>query len=139
MCNARVLSVTEDLIRRNAEHNDCVIFSLEELSLHQQEIERLEHLDRWCRDLKILYLQNNLIGKIGECSGLCSRGSWDPLGGRTFPWVVSLPDLEISMEEVGGIQGGGVLVDLLVCSWVFEKFAGEEGTPSGVCRSFTPR
>ncbi|XP_035305557.1 protein tilB homolog [Cricetulus griseus] len=56
--------VTEDLIRRNAEHNDCVIFSLEELSLHQQEIERLEHLDKWCRDLKILYLQNNLIGKI---------------------------------------------------------------------------
>ncbi|XP_063087129.1 dynein axonemal assembly factor 11 isoform X2 [Cavia porcellus] len=57
--------ITEDLIRRNAEHNDCVIFSLEELSLHQQEIERLEHIDKWCRDLKILYLQNNLIGKIG--------------------------------------------------------------------------
>lgn len=56
--------ITEDLIRRNAEHNDCVIFSLEELSLHQQEIERLEHIDKWCRDLKILYLQNNLIGKI---------------------------------------------------------------------------
>ena len=80
-CVTRVLSVTEDLIRRNAEHNDCVIFSLEELSLHQQEIERLEHIDRWCRDLKILYLQNNLIGKIGECSGLCSRGFWDPLDG----------------------------------------------------------
>ncbi|XP_034524521.1 protein tilB homolog isoform X2 [Ailuropoda melanoleuca] len=61
--------ITEDLIRRNAEHNDCVIFSLEELSLHQQEIERLEHIDKWCRDLKILYLQNNLIGKIG-CEGL---------------------------------------------------------------------
>ncbi|XP_045717268.1 dynein axonemal assembly factor 11 [Phyllostomus hastatus] len=62
--------ITEDLIRRNAEHNDCVIFSLEELSLHQQEIERLEHLDRWCRDLKILYLQNNLIGKIENVSRL---------------------------------------------------------------------
>lgn len=62
--------ITEDLIRRNAEHNDCVIFSLEELSLHQQEIERLEHLDRWCRDLKILYLQNNLIGKIENVSKL---------------------------------------------------------------------
>ncbi|XP_012925056.1 protein tilB homolog isoform X4 [Heterocephalus glaber] len=62
--------VTEDLIRRNAEHNDCVIFSLEELSLHQQEIERLEHIDKWCRDLKILYLQNNLIGKIENVSKL---------------------------------------------------------------------
>ncbi|TKC48845.1 hypothetical protein EI555_010831, partial [Monodon monoceros] len=61
---------TEDLIRRNAEHNDCIIFSLEELSLHQQEIERLEHVDKWCRDLKILYLQNNLIGKIENVSKL---------------------------------------------------------------------
>ncbi|XP_006155585.1 protein tilB homolog isoform X1 [Tupaia chinensis] len=65
-----VVEVTEDLIRRNAEHNDCVIFSLEELSLHQQEIERLEHIDQWCRDLKILYLQNNLIGKIENVSKL---------------------------------------------------------------------
>ncbi|KAM6215432.1 dynein axonemal assembly factor 11 [Rhynchocyon petersi] len=62
--------VTEDLIRRNAEHNDCIIFSLEELSLHQQEIEKLEHIDKWCRDLKILYLQNNLIGKIENVSKL---------------------------------------------------------------------
>ncbi|NXW95015.1 TILB protein, partial [Alopecoenas beccarii] len=57
-------SVTEDLVRRRAEHNDCEIFSLEEISLHQQEIEKLEHLDKWCRDLQILYLQNNLIPKI---------------------------------------------------------------------------
>ncbi|XP_074433958.1 dynein axonemal assembly factor 11-like isoform X4 [Larus michahellis] len=56
--------VTEDLVRRRAEHNDCEIFSLEEISLHQQEIEKLEYLDKWCRDLKILYLQNNLIPKI---------------------------------------------------------------------------
>ncbi|KFQ84290.1 Protein tilB, partial [Phoenicopterus ruber ruber] len=56
------LSVTEDLVRRRAEHNNCEIFSLEEIS--QQEIEKLEYLDKWCRDLKILYLQNNLIPKI---------------------------------------------------------------------------
>nr|XP_019579560.1 PREDICTED: protein tilB homolog [Rhinolophus sinicus] len=62
--------ITEDLIRRNAEHNECVIFSLEELSLHQQEIEKLEHIDKWCRELKILYLQNNLIGKIENVSKL---------------------------------------------------------------------
>ncbi|KAM4865566.1 dynein axonemal assembly factor 11 isoform 2-T2 [Thomomys bottae] len=62
--------ITEDLIRRNAEHNDCVIFSLEELSLHQQEIEKLEHIDKWCRELKILYLQNNLIGKIENVNKL---------------------------------------------------------------------
>ncbi|XP_049621585.1 dynein axonemal assembly factor 11 [Suncus etruscus] len=68
--DALSLGFTEDLIRRNAEHNDCIIFSLEELSLHQQEIERLEHIDKWCRDLKILYLQNNLIGKIENVSKL---------------------------------------------------------------------
>ncbi|NWH81376.1 TILB protein, partial [Piaya cayana] len=64
------LSVTEDLVRRRAEHNNCEIFSLEEISLHQQEIEKLEYLDKWCRELKILYLQNNLIPKIENVSKL---------------------------------------------------------------------
>lgn len=50
--------------------------------MHQQEIERLEHIDKWCRDLKILYLQNNLIGKIGKSSGLCSHGFVNILNGR---------------------------------------------------------
>lgn len=59
-------SVSEDLIRRRAEHNNGEIFSLEEVSLHQQDIERIEHIHKWCRDLKILYLQNNLIPKIGN-------------------------------------------------------------------------
>ncbi len=54
------------MIRRRAEHNECEIFSLEEVSLHQQDIERIEHIERWCRDLRILYLQNNLIPRIGE-------------------------------------------------------------------------
>ena len=26
----------------------------------------IEHLDKWCRELKILYLQGNLISRIGE-------------------------------------------------------------------------
>ncbi|KAF7653910.1 hypothetical protein LDENG_00077120, partial [Lucifuga dentata] len=56
--------ITEDLVRRRAEHNDCEIFSLEEVSLHQQDIEKIEHIERWCRELKILYLQNNLIPRI---------------------------------------------------------------------------
>ncbi|KAG7218635.1 hypothetical protein INR49_019994 [Caranx melampygus] len=62
--------ITEDMVRRRAEHNECEIFSLEEVSLHQQDIERIEHLDRWCRDLKILYLQNNLIPRIENLSRL---------------------------------------------------------------------
>ncbi|XP_043545336.1 dynein axonemal assembly factor 11 [Chiloscyllium plagiosum] len=61
---ATMVRITENLIRQRAEHNNCEIFSLEEISLHQQEIERIEHIDKWCRDLKIVYLQNNLIPKI---------------------------------------------------------------------------
>ncbi|XP_062260590.1 dynein axonemal assembly factor 11 isoform X3 [Platichthys flesus] len=62
--------ITEEMVRRRAEHNDCEIFSLEEVSLHQQDIERIEHLDRWCRDLKILYLQNNLVSRMENLSRL---------------------------------------------------------------------
>eukprot|EP00063_Salmo_salar_P019737 XP_013994572.1 PREDICTED: protein tilB homolog isoform X3 [Salmo salar] len=61
--------ITEDMVRRRAEHNNCEILSLEEVSLHQQDIEKIEHIDKWCRDLKILYLQNNLIPRIG-CESL---------------------------------------------------------------------
>ncbi|XP_039978980.1 protein tilB homolog [Xiphias gladius] len=62
--------ITEDMVRRRAEHNECEISSLEEVSLHQQDIERIEHIDRWCRDLRILYLQNNLIPRIENLSRL---------------------------------------------------------------------
>lgn len=37
---------------------------MEELSLHQQELEKIELLDQCCRELKILYLQNNVISRI---------------------------------------------------------------------------
>ena len=65
--SGRLAAVTEELVRRRAEHNDKEIFSLEELSLHQCDVERIQHLDRWCRHLRILYLQANLIEKIGGC------------------------------------------------------------------------
>ncbi|CAF1387503.1 unnamed protein product [Adineta ricciae] len=56
--------ITESLIRKRAEHNEGELSTLEEVSLHQQDIERIEHLDKWCRELRILYLQSNLISKI---------------------------------------------------------------------------
>eukprot|EP00514_Thraustochytrium_sp_LLF1b_P007192 CAMPEP_0184539728 /NCGR_PEP_ID=MMETSP0198_2-20121128/18281_1 /TAXON_ID=1112570 /ORGANISM="Thraustochytrium sp., Strain LLF1b" /LENGTH=425 /DNA_ID=CAMNT_0026933263 /DNA_START=28 /DNA_END=1305 /DNA_ORIENTATION=+ len=37
---------------------------LEEIALHQLEIERIEAIGSLCRRLKILYLQNNIIGRI---------------------------------------------------------------------------
>jgi len=55
--------LTEELIRRKAEHNDGMLSTLEEIALHQLEIEKIETLNN-CRCLKIVYLQSNLIFKI---------------------------------------------------------------------------
>jgi hypothetical protein len=41
-----------------------MLASLEEVSLHQQGIERIELLGHACRALKILYLQSNVIGRL---------------------------------------------------------------------------
>ncbi|XP_073828843.1 touch insensitive larva B [Musca autumnalis] len=59
-----MVRITEELVRKKSEHNEMLISTLEELSLHQEDIERIEHLHNWCRDLKILLLQSNLIAKI---------------------------------------------------------------------------
>ena len=58
--------VTIELIRKKSEHNELCVTTLEELSLHQENIEKLEYIHDVCRDLKILLLQSNLIAKIGE-------------------------------------------------------------------------
>jgi protein TilB len=59
-----MVRITEELIRRKAEHHDGVLADLEELTLHQLEIERLEVVGSACRKLRILYLQNNIIPKL---------------------------------------------------------------------------
>ncbi|RTG84658.1 protein TilB, partial [Schistosoma bovis] len=58
------------LIRKRAEHNDGEIYSLEEVALHQQNLERIELIENLCKSLRILYLQNNLIPKIENLSKL---------------------------------------------------------------------
>eukprot|EP00041_Stephanoeca_diplocostata_P015160 m.287543 g.287543 ORF g.287543 m.287543 type:complete len:391 (-) comp19949_c0_seq2:778-1950(-) len=62
--------ITLELLRKRAEHNECQISTLEEISLHQQDLCRIELLDTACRDLKILYLQNNVIPKIENVTKL---------------------------------------------------------------------
>lgn len=46
---------------QRAEHNNGVLLDLQEITLQQQSIEQIELLGRACPNLKILYLQNNLI------------------------------------------------------------------------------
>lgn len=43
---------------------------MEELSVHQEDIEKIEHIQNWCRHLKILLMQSNLISKIENVSKL---------------------------------------------------------------------
>lgn len=54
----------EPTLLQRAEHNDGMLSTLQEITLHQQNIERIELLGYACRNLKILYLQNNIIAKI---------------------------------------------------------------------------
>lgn len=49
---------------QRAEHNDGVLATLEEVSLHQLNIEKIEGLGQLCKHLRILYLQSNLISKL---------------------------------------------------------------------------
>ena len=57
--------ITRDLLRKKSEHNEGMISTLEELTLHQEEIEEINGvLGATCRRLKILYLQNNIIPKM---------------------------------------------------------------------------
>jgi protein TilB len=55
---------TRKLIRKKAEHHEDILPELEEISLHQLEIEKIEAIGDICRKIKILYLQNNIISKI---------------------------------------------------------------------------
>lgn len=56
--------ITEKLVRSKAEHNEGIIHTLEELTLHQLDIEKIENLHRWCPKLQILMFQGNLISKL---------------------------------------------------------------------------
>lgn len=58
------------LLRRRADHNDGIVSTLREVTLHQFDIERIENLDVYCRRLRILFLQNNVISKIGGLEGV---------------------------------------------------------------------
>uniref|UniRef100_UPI003AAA7542 dynein axonemal assembly factor 11 n=1 Tax=Centroberyx gerrardi TaxID=166262 RepID=UPI003AAA7542 len=102
--------ITEDMVRRRAEHNDCEIFSLEEVSLHQQDIERIEHVERWCRELRILYLQNNLIPRI-ENVGRLKKLEYLNLALNNIEVIEnlegceSLQKLDLTVNFVGRLSG----------------------------------
>ena len=59
--------ITRGLLQKRAEHNDGIVRTLKEVSLHQEKLERIgESLQRDCRELRILLLHENQIGKLGR-------------------------------------------------------------------------
>lgn len=63
--------ITRALLRKRSEHNEGIISTMEELTLHQEEIEEInEVIGATCRRLKILYFQNNLIPKLENLNHL---------------------------------------------------------------------
>jgi protein TilB len=67
-----MVQITVELLRRRSEHNEGELSTLEEISLHQFDIEKIENLDKYCRNLKILYLQNNVIPRMENLNRLKS-------------------------------------------------------------------
>lgn len=65
-----MVRISLELLRRRAEHNEGMVSTLEEVTLHQFEIEKIEHLEQFCRHLRILYLQNNVIGRMENLNKL---------------------------------------------------------------------
>ena len=49
--------ICEAELKKRAEHNNGRLHDLEEVSLHQLNIRRIESLDKFCRDVRIVYLQ----------------------------------------------------------------------------------
>lgn len=64
------MRVTEELLRKKAEHNEGMLSNLEEIALHQMDIEKIENFDLLCRHIKILLLQNNQIDEMENLNKL---------------------------------------------------------------------
>ena len=59
--------ITRSLLQKRAEHNDGIVRTLKEVSLHQEKLECIgESLQRDCRELRILLLHENQIRKLGR-------------------------------------------------------------------------
>lgn len=65
-----MVRITVELVRNKTEHHDRLLAPVEEIALHQENIEKIEYLQDWCPKLKILLMQSNLIAKIENLNKL---------------------------------------------------------------------
>ncbi|XP_076221208.1 touch insensitive larva B [Nomia melanderi] len=102
--------ITLDLIRKRSEHNEGDIATLEEIALHQENIEKIELLGRVCKDLKILLLQNNLIAKLENLSRLKSLEYLNLALNNiehieNLEQLESLKKLDLTVNFIGDLRG----------------------------------
>ncbi|KAF3420119.1 hypothetical protein E2986_08331 [Frieseomelitta varia] len=102
--------ITLDLLRKRSEHNEGEISTLEEIALHQENIEKIELIDRTCRHLRILLLQNNLIPRI-ENLGRLKRLEYLNLALNNIEAIENLEGLEslrkldLTVNFIGDLRG----------------------------------
>eukprot|EP00768_Dysnectes_brevis_P006322 gnl/Dysnectes_brevis/492_a545_2086.p1 GENE.gnl/Dysnectes_brevis/492_a545_2086~~gnl/Dysnectes_brevis/492_a545_2086.p1 ORF type:complete len:359 (+),score=103.61 gnl/Dysnectes_brevis/492_a545_2086:1153-2229(+) len=65
-----MVKITPELMRKRSEHNESVLWSLEEIALHQFKIRKIENIAEHCRHLQILLLQSNKITKLENLNRL---------------------------------------------------------------------
>ena len=56
-----MVRITDQLLVSRAEHNDGHLTTLEEITLHQQKLGKIEYINRVCADLKILQFQVHVL------------------------------------------------------------------------------
>lgn len=101
--------ITLELIRKRSEHNEGEIATLEEISLHQEKIEKIELLDKVCRQLRIVLLQHNLIERI-ENVGRLKRLEYLNLALNNIEVIEnlqgceSLRKLDLTLNFVGDVR-----------------------------------
>lgn len=120
-------AITRELLRKRAEHNEGILTTLEEVSLHQEELEGInEVLGLTCRRIRILYLQNNLIGKMENLQHLKDLGYLNlALNNITkieglhnceflhkLDLTVNFIDVDTLEESITHLQSRSALVDL---------------------------
>lgn len=104
-----MVRITLELIRKRSEHNEGEISTLEEIALHQENIDKIVLIERHCRNLKILLLQHNLISEI-ENLGMLKRLVYLNLALNNIEVIQNLEGLEslkkldLTVNFIGNIQ-----------------------------------
>jgi protein TilB len=88
--------ITLDLIRKRSEHNESLVSNLEEIALHQEELQAIGPvLPRACgSSLRILLLQNNVISRL------------DP---KEMKFFKQLEYLNLALNNIQVVEGIGHL------------------------------